>query len=82
MIHVTKLNGGVFIVNEDLIETIEATPDTVITVTSGRKLVVQESLDELLARILDYRVAAGQRKAARPVQIVRRAPDTAPPPEL
>lgn len=43
MIDVTKMNGMNITINSDLIETVEDTPDTVITLTTGRKIVVKES---------------------------------------
>ena len=43
MVEVTKLNGVKTLVNQDLIETVETTPDTVITLTTGRKIIVKES---------------------------------------
>ncbi|WP_027414602.1 flagellar FlbD family protein [Aneurinibacillus terranovensis] len=48
MIHVTRLNGTEHYLNALLIESIEATPDTVITLTNGKKFVVRESLAETL----------------------------------
>lgn len=47
MIDLTKLNGQQFTLNEATIETIEETPDTVITLTTGRKLIVKESRQEV-----------------------------------
>lgn len=43
MIEITKLNGTKTLVNTSLIETVEETPDTVITLTSGKKIIVKES---------------------------------------
>ena len=43
MIYVTKMNGMNITINSDLIETVEDTPDTVITLTTGRKIIVKES---------------------------------------
>ena len=43
MIDVTKMNGINITINSDLIETVEDTPDTVITLTTGRKIIVKES---------------------------------------
>ncbi|SMC65908.1 flagellar FlbD family protein [Sporomusa malonica] len=59
MIRVTKLKSQDrdFIVNAELIETIEETPDTVITLTSGKKLIVEESMDEIVRKVMDYRRA-------------------------
>lgn len=55
MIRVTKLNSTEVIVNADLIEFVERTPDTLITLTTGRKFMVRESPQELLDRVLEYR---------------------------
>jgi len=46
-----------FVLNAELIETIEETPDTVITLTSGRKLIVEDSMDQVVRKIMDYRRA-------------------------
>ncbi|MDO5403574.1 MAG: flagellar FlbD family protein [Eubacteriales bacterium] len=55
MISVTRLNNKQFIVNAELIETIEETPDTVITLTTGRKLVVKESSSQLIDMVISYK---------------------------
>jgi flagellar protein FlbD len=55
MIVLTRLNGPSFALNPDLIERIDANPDTVVTLVGGIKYVVAESLDELLAKVRDYR---------------------------
>ncbi len=47
MIDVTRLNGAEVTINSDLIETVEETPDTVITLTTGKKLIVKESRQEV-----------------------------------
>ena len=57
MIHVTRLNGTKFLVNADLIEQIEAAPDTVITLTTGNNIIVRESVDDVRERIIQYRGA-------------------------
>jgi flagellar protein FlbD len=51
MIHLTRLNNQPLIVNADLIKFIENAPDTVITLLTGEKLVVRETVDEVLQRI-------------------------------
>ena len=43
MIEVTRLNGTTVLINSDLIETVEETPDTVISLTTGKKFIVKES---------------------------------------
>ena len=55
MIDVTRLNGKNFVLNAELIEVMEETPDTVITLTTVHKYVVKESLDEVLDRIMTYK---------------------------
>lgn len=55
MIELTKYNEQVFLLNCDLIETVEETPDTVITLINGKKLIVKENRTEIYERIVDYR---------------------------
>jgi len=55
MITLTKLSAQSFVLNSDLIETIETTPDTVITMTTGRKFVVAESQEEIVEKVLCYK---------------------------
>ncbi len=55
MIDLTRLNGSRLLVNCDLIKFAEPNPDTTITLVTGEKLIVLESCDLLMARILHYR---------------------------
>ncbi len=55
MIKLSRINGIEFILNADLIEQIEATPDTVITLVSGKTLMVSESVNRVLGRIMRYK---------------------------
>jgi Uncharacterized protein, possibly involved in motility len=55
MIVLTRLNGPPFALNPDLIERVDATPDTVITLVGGVKYVVGESLDDLVRLIHEFR---------------------------
>jgi flagellar protein FlbD len=55
MIPLTKLNHQPFAVNSDLIKFMEQAPDTVLTLVNGEKIVVCESLNEVLARIREFR---------------------------
>ncbi len=66
MIWVNRLGGGSrpLAINAELIETVEETPDTVITLTTGKKLVVRERAAEVIRRVIEYRAAV---LAARPV---------------
>ena len=55
MISVTHLNNTPFFLNPHLIETVEATPDTILTLTGGKKLLVRETTGQIVERITDYR---------------------------
>jgi flagellar protein FlbD len=55
MIQLTRLNSKPLVVNSDLIKTIEYAPDTVITLVNGDKIVVRESGEEILSRIVEFR---------------------------
>ena len=57
LIKVTRLNNQEFYLNSDLIEFIEETPDTVISLTTGKKIVIVESIDQVINEILEYRRA-------------------------
>ena len=54
MIEVTRINGSKVLINPDLIEIVEETPDTVITLTTGKKLIVKESRPEIHERVKSY----------------------------
>ncbi|MCD6335849.1 MAG: endoflagellar protein [Candidatus Latescibacterota bacterium] len=55
MIRITRLNNTELIVNADLIEFIEATPDTIITLTTGQKLIASEPVEEIIERVIAFR---------------------------
>jgi flagellar protein FlbD len=55
VIQVTRLNGTHFYINAELIQTVEATPDTIISLTGGIKMVVHETAEDIVQRIIDYR---------------------------
>ena len=55
MIKVTKINGVKVLVNPDLIELVEETPDTVLTLTTGKKIIVKESRQEIKNLVILYR---------------------------
>jgi flagellar protein FlbD len=57
MILLTRLNGVPFAINADLIERVEETPDTVITMVDGRKHVVSENTAQVIDRIIDFRAS-------------------------
>lgn len=55
MIALRRLNNQPIMVNPDLIESLEATPDTVVTLTSGNKLIVRDTMDEVRERIVEFK---------------------------
>jgi len=55
MIKLSRLNGKEFILNCDMIKTVEATPDTVITLVSGEKTMVRESVEEVIRATVEYK---------------------------
>lgn len=55
MIQLTRLNGSAIVLNSDLIKTAEASPDTMLTLINGEKLIVREDCDEVAERIVSYR---------------------------
>jgi len=55
MIQLTKLNGHQIVLNSDLIEYIEETPDTVITLTNNDKVVVKDRMESIIDKVVCYR---------------------------
>jgi flagellar protein FlbD len=55
MIAIERLTGAPFVLNADHIESIEATPDSVITLTNGKKIVSRNSVDEIIAKTVHYK---------------------------
>lgn len=64
MIKVTRLRGTEpeLVINAELIETVESTPDTVITLTTGHKIIVQESTDAVVKLVVAYKRSIHQPK--------------------
>lgn len=55
MIKVSRINGKEFVINSELIEFVESTPDTVISFTTGKKVVVQESVDDIINKVIEFK---------------------------
>ena len=55
MITLTKLNDTQFVLNAELIKTVEETPDTVITITTGNKYIVKENAKEVVDKVIQYK---------------------------
>ncbi len=69
MIKVTRLNDSDLVINADLIEFVEAIPDTIISLTTGKKIMVKESIDEIIERVAQFKRKSGIRV---------KSPDTEP----
>ena len=69
MIKLTRLSHESLVLNSDLIEYLEATPDTVITLTTGQKLRVSETADEVIARIVEFKRTVFERSCQCPRSI-------------
>jgi flagellar protein FlbD len=54
MIRLTRRNGNAFIVNAELVRTVEETPDTIVTLRDGEKLLVLEDADTVVERVIAY----------------------------
>jgi flagellar protein FlbD len=57
MIRLTRINQAPVVLNSDLIEHMESTPDTVIALTNGQKMVVRESAEEVIQKVIEFRRA-------------------------
>jgi len=55
MIKVTRLNDAQLVINADLIEFVEAIPDTIISLTTGKKIMVKESIDEVIESVARFK---------------------------
>ncbi len=67
MIRLTRLNRMPIYLNSDLIEHIEVTPDTVITLTSGQKFMVLESTEEIVEKVIAFRKSLFSKELFCPV---------------
>lgn len=54
MITTTRLNGKPLVINADLIRTVEENPDTTITLVNGDRIIVKESMKEVVAKVIEY----------------------------
>lgn len=67
MIRITRFDGTQVVVNSDIIQTVEATPDTILTLTTGDKMMVRETVDEVIQAVIEFKrsVFAGGLKLLR-----------------
>ncbi len=62
MIKVTRINNSELVINADLIEFVESIPDTIISLTTGKKIMVKESTDDIITRVAEFK----RRSSGRP----------------
>lgn len=70
MIALKRLNGNAFLLNADLIETIESTPDTILKLTSGKTLITLNSVEDVVRKAIKYKQLCNQT-----LQIIKREPE-------
>ena len=70
MIYVTRLDHNTMVVNAELIATIESTPDTLITLNNGHQFLVRDTVEDIVARAIEYR-----RQIMVALRVVSVAPD-------
>ncbi|HBB66290.1 MAG TPA: flagellar protein FlbD [Elusimicrobia bacterium] len=69
MIKLRKLNGTEIVVNAELIESVEAAPDTVLNLATGNRFLVKNSVDEVIAKIVEYKKKVySERKCVNPLE--------------
>ncbi len=65
MINVTRLDNSELVINSDLIEILEAIPETIIHLTTGKKIMVKEMVDEIIERIIAFKRSSQEIKIHR-----------------
>jgi len=62
MIRLKKLNGEEVVINAELIETVEARPDTTISLVTGNKIIVKDTVSEVIEKVVEYRRLVNQKR--------------------
>ena len=62
MIKVRKINGEEVVINAELIETVQARPDTTISLATGNKIIVKDTVSEVIEKIMEYRRLVNQKR--------------------
>lgn len=69
MIKLEKLNGTMVVVNAELIESVEAAPDTVINLATGNRFLVKNPVDEVIAKVVEYKKQVyAERRVVNPLE--------------
>ncbi|KPK96081.1 hypothetical protein AMJ80_01975 [bacterium SM23_31] len=67
MITVTRINKKNIVINAELIEFVESTPDTIITTTTGKKIIVMDTTEEVIRKVIEYRRLCFPEKRYKPL---------------
>ena len=81
MINLTRLNGAEIVVNANVLESLEATPDTVLSLTSGQKLVVRETISEVVEKVIRYQRRVHTSPPVTPREPAHPPAEAGPPPQ-
>ena len=65
MIKVKKINGEEIVINAELIETVEARPDTTISLATGNKIIVKDTVSEIIEKVIEYRRLVNQKRSRK-----------------
>jgi flagellar protein FlbD len=69
MIKLEKLNGALVVVNAEIIESVEAAPDTVLNLATGNRFIVKDSVDAVIAKVIEYKKQVySERKCVNPLE--------------
>jgi flagellar protein FlbD len=74
MIKVTRLDNSNLVINANMIESVETTPDTVVNLFTGKKIVVKESVEEIIDCVVDYLRRTGRPRIVTPQQELKKNP--------
>lgn len=69
MIKVTRLNGQLIVLNADLIEFVEEIPDTIISLTTGKKIMVQENAEQIIEKVIAFKRSSGAPVSRAPLVV-------------
>ncbi len=72
MIKVTRLDNSNLVINANMIESVETTPDTVVNLLTGKKIVVKESVEEIIDRMVDYLRRTGLQRIVTPQEELKK----------
>ena len=67
MITVTRINKKIIVISAELIEFIESTPDTIITTTTGKKIIVEDTTEDVIRKVIEYRRLCFPEKRYKPI---------------